>query len=319
MPLVGAIIVNYNSLRFLKKCLDALKQQEVSFFKVIIIDNNIKNKEERLPYSLPESWEYFGLGHNAGFAAANNIAVEKLKECQWVAMVNPDAHLHPHWLKHMLEAIKRHKKYTFFASRLMIANEPSKMDGLGDVCHMSGLVWREGHGRPNEIVGEKEVFSPCAAAALYSKDAFLQVGGFDSDFFCYVEDVDLGFRLRLYGHRCMLVPKAVAYHVGSTSSGGRHSAFSIYHGHRNIVWCYVKNMPNPLFWLFLPMHLTLNLFSIMWFLLNGHGKIIFRSKIDALRGLSKMWRKRRTIQSQRRLPARALLSIIDKRIIPNRH
>ena len=57
---------------------------------------------------------------------------------------------------------------------------------------------------------EGEVFSPCAAAALYRRNVFLAVGGFDKAFFCYGEDVDLAFRLRLMGGRCMSVARAVA-------------------------------------------------------------------------------------------------------------
>lgn len=76
-------------------------------------------------------------------------------------------------------------------------------------------------------------------------------GGFDEDFFCYTEDVDLGFRLRLYGHRCLYVPAPVVEHVGSGITGTR-SEFQLYHGHRNLVWTYVKNMPGRLFWLYLP-------------------------------------------------------------------
>lgn len=316
---VGAIVVNYNSLKYLKRCLDAISQQEVEFFKVIVVDNNIQNHNEEMPFLLPDGWEFIRLGFNAGFAAANNIAAKKLVGCQWIALVNPDAYLHPSWLKHMCKAIRKHKDYSFFASRLMMAKEPLKMDGLGDVYHMSGLVWRAGYGIHSSIVADKEVFSPCAAAAIYNRDAFLGAGGFDSDFFCFVEDVDLGFRLQLFGYRCLLIKDAIAYHEGSTSTGGRHSEFSVYHGHRNMVWAFVKNMPTILFWLFLPVHLVLNIFSIGWFACKGQRKTIVRSKIDALRGLPRMWNKRKTIQSKRKLSAHALLSIIDKRLMPNRH
>jgi GT2 family glycosyltransferase len=83
----------------------------------------------------------------------------------------------------------------------------------------------------------------------------LEAGGFDEDYFAYQEDVDLGFRLRLRGLRCYLVPTAIVYHVGAGSSGLR-SSFSIYYGHRNLVWTYFKNML-CWFWLYLPSSLHL--------------------------------------------------------------
>ena len=143
------------------------------------------------------------------------------------------------------------------------------------------------------------------------------VGGFDEDFFCYLEDVDLGFRLRLAGHRCMLVPDAVAHHIGSATTGGQHSDFAIYHGHRNLVWTFIKNMPGALFWLFLPWHLVMNLASIVWFSLGGHGRVILRAKLDALKGIPKMWRKRREVR-RRRASLGDIWRVIDKRIVQDR-
>jgi GT2 family glycosyltransferase len=186
-------------------------------------------------------------------------------------------------------------------SRLVNSGDPSILDGAGDAYHVSGLVWRIGHGLPVPIFAEHEheVFSPCAAAALYRRHAFNKIGGFDEDYFCYVEDVDLGFRLRLAGHRCLYVPRSVAHHVGSGTTGGQHGDFALYHGHRNLVWTFVKDMPGILFWLLLPLHVVLNLVSIIWFALQGRGGVILRAKRDALLGLPRMWRKRRHVQQTR--------------------
>lgn len=150
---------------------------------------------------------------------------------------------------------------------------------------------------------------------MISKDALLSAGGFDEDFFCYVEDVDLGFRLRLLGHRCWYVPDSVVLHVGSAVTG-RRSDFSIYHGHRNLVWTFVKNMPGVLFWLLLPLHVVLNLVSVIWFALRGQGAVILRAKRDALLGLPKMWRKRQQIQKARVASVRDIWRVIDKRLLP---
>ena len=117
------------------------------------------------------------------------------------------------------------------------------------------------------------------------------------------------------GHRCLHVPDAEVLHVGSASTG-RHSDFYVYYGQRNLVWTYTKNMPGFLFWLFLPLHLSLNAFSLLWFALRGQGRVNLRAKRDALLGLPAMWRKRRRIQANRRVSLWNLLSILDKRLIP---
>ena len=142
-----------------------------------------------------------------------------------------------------------------------------------------------GHGAPAPSSdAPREVFSPCAAAALYRRDALDDVGGFDERYFCYVEDVDLGFRLRLRGHGCLYVPDAVVHHVGSGTTG-RGSDFTTYHGHRNLVWTFFKDMPGPLLALYLLPHLVLNLATIAWFATHGRARLILRTKWDALRGL----------------------------------
>lgn len=316
-PRVGAVIVNWNSFDHLRRCLAALAAQEVPFAKVVVIDNDSKDSPEELRFDpCPENLHYIRLSYNAGFARGNNLALEHLADCAWIALVNPDAFLDPQWLSRMLDAAKRHPDCASFASRLVDANHPALLDGIGDVYHASGRVWRSGHGQPLTQLKEKDVFCPCAAAAMYRRDALCAAGGFDEDFFCYIEDVDLGFRLRLAGHRCMLVPEAVAQHVGSATTGGKHSDFALYHGHRNLVWAYLKNMPGALFWLFLPWHLAMNLASLAWFGLGGHGKVILRAKLDAIKGIPRMWAKRRDIQARRAASLGDLWRAIDKRLVP---
>src|SRR5690606_15837500 len=83
------------------------------------------------------------------------------------------------------------------------------------------------------------------------------------------------------------------------TTGGASSDFCIYHGHRNLVWTYVKNMPPVLFYAFLPIHILMNLAIVLVMSIRGHRQIIVRSKLDAIRGLKAAWKQRRTIQKNR--------------------
>nr|MDJ0856368.1 glycosyltransferase family 2 protein [Desulfobacterales bacterium] len=109
---------------------------------------------------------------------------------------------------------------------------------------------------------------------------------------------------------------AVAHHIGSATSGGQSSDFARYHGHRNLVWTYVKNMPGILFWLFLPLHCAFNLVTLLLFSLMGQGRVVFRAKADALRALPKMWRKRKVVQKQRVVSLAEILRMMDKYPLP---
>jgi GT2 family glycosyltransferase len=316
MPMVTVIIVNWNCGDLLRRCLSDLLRQTVPPERILVMDNGSSDGSAEMVAGLPGVTVRM-LGANLGFAAGNNRAFAEC-DTEFVALLNPDAFPEPDWLEKLLAAARAYPDAAAFGSRQMAEEMDGVVDGLGDVYHFSGLVWRRGHGRslePSDLVS-CEIFSPCAGAALYRRAALAEVGGFDEDFFCYVEDVDLGFRLRLTGYRSLYVPDAVVHHVGSATTGGQHSDFSVYHGHRNLVWTYVKNMPGWLFWAFLPAHLLLHFVTLIHFTLSGQGRVIWRAKRDALTGIPGMWRKRKQLQAIRRASLADIWRVLGKRMIP---
>jgi GT2 family glycosyltransferase len=315
---VTVVIVNCNGGRFLDRCLSALSAQTVIPKQIILVDNASTDASIEIIRRYP-SVRLLAQNRNLGFAHGNNLAIEAA-ESEWVALLNPDAFPDPRWLEALLSATRDYPAFDFFCCKLVDAGNLAVLDGAGDAYHMSGIVWRTGQGMPVASFPEqsREVFSSCAAAALYRRRAFVDAGGFDEDYFCYVEDVDLGFRLRLAGHKALYVPDAVVHHVGSATTGGQHSDFSVYHGHRNLVWTFVKDMPGILFWLLLPLHMAINLMTLVLFTVRGQGRVILRAKRDALLGLPKMWRKRKMVQSIRVATVREIWRLMDKQIIPSR-
>ncbi|MEA3467347.1 MAG: glycosyltransferase family 2 protein [Thermodesulfobacteriota bacterium] len=310
------VIINWNSWDYLFPCLDKVGQQTDQDFRIIVVDNNSTYQP---PASLLEKYPRLTLirnEENLGFAAANNQAIQLAEDCEWIVLLNPDTLPDTDWLGNLCKAASEHPDFSFFGSRLVMAGNPDKLDGTGDVYHMSGLSWRSGHGLPVLSVSEdvQEIFSPCAAAAMYKREELLSVGGFDEDFFCYNEDVDLGFRLRLAGHRALSVPGSVVLHHGSATTSVR-SDFAVYHGHRNLVWTWFKDMPMVLLWLFLPLHVLYTLACIFLYVKRGQGKVIIRAKWDAVKGLPHMLRKRKLIHSDSRISLSSLWKIINKCMI----
>jgi len=310
-PLVSIIIVTWNSKKHLPTCLNHLVEQTFQDFEVIIIDNGSEDDIlDGLQNKYPSlSLHIHKLDSNKGFAVANNIGA-RLASGDWLALLNADAFPEREWLTRLVEATESNPN-ACFASRQIQANSPDLLDGEGDVYHISGLAWRRNYGHPiREKYEVEEIFSPCAAAAVYPRQTFLEAGGFDEEYFSYQEDVDLGFRLRLKGLHCYFVPQAIVHHVGSASTG-KYSDFAIYHGHRNLVWTYVKNMPSLLFWLFLPLHFFMSFLTILRFLRSGNGKAIFRAKLDATRKISSMLRKRRDIQQNRQESTSSIYRVME--------
>lgn len=296
---VIVIIVNWNSQQLLARCLRHLELQTVPPARVLVVDN-ASSDDSLAGAEAFKNVTVLKMSTNLGFAAGNNVG---LAECtsEFVALLNPDAFPEPDWLERLCAAAAVYPDVAAFGSRQMCQASPNVLDGIGDSYHMSGLMWRERHGMQQQTsdLVTRQIFSPCAAAALYRRQPLVEIGGFDEDYFCYVEDVDLGFRLRLAGHKAMYVPEAVVHHVGSATTGGQRSNFSVYHGHRNLVWTFVKNMPGALFWFLLPLHLLLNLGTVVWIVARGQAGVILRAKWDAVKGLPRAWAKRKQIQAGR--------------------
>jgi GT2 family glycosyltransferase len=322
---VGLVVVTFNAERHIARCLDAVKRQTRAPNRILLVDNGSRDRTlavvDEVCGRVALAAEVVALGKNLGFAIANNRAVERLSDCDLIALLNPDAFPEPEWLAHLVSAAESHPEDASFASRLMIANLPNVLDGAGDVFHVSGLVWRYGHRlQPDQVPGalrERPVFAACAAAALYRRSDWTRAGGFDERYFCYAEDIDLGFRLQLIGRTCRYVPDAVANHLGSAASGV-DSAFSVYHGYRNLEWTFVKNMPSSLFWRYLPLHLVAIAAELIWFSKKGLGKSLLRAKWDALGGLRSAIADRRNIQGTRTVDTQRLRGLLDQSPLSSR-
>ena len=323
---VTVIIVNFNGGEHLLRCLACLADQDTDPERIILIDNCSTDgsavaardwvaRDGRLAARL----EQIDSAVNVGFAAANNRAVER-STTEFVAVLNPDAFPDRGWLTALVAAARQHPEAASFGSWQRLDGHPGLLDGVGDVYHISGVAWRDGHERAcgDRYEPDAEIFSSCAAAALYRRQAFLEVGGFDEDFFCYFEDVDLGFRLRLAGYAARSVAQAGVSHVGGVSAGGRRSSFAVYHGQRNLIWCFVKNMPFPLVLMLLPAHVALLLYDLVLFTLRGCGPAVVKAKWHAIVGLPKFLRKRRAVQATRRATCSDIWGIMDHRWRPPR-
>ncbi len=314
-PLVSVIVLNWNGAAYLPRCLDALAGQTFSDFEVLVLDNA---STDHSADGLEERWagvRVVRFERNLGFAAANNRGAE-LARGRWLVFLNNDAFPRQDWLENLAAAANTAPQYSFFASRLVYASNPERTQATGDVVHVSGCAWPRDQGLSDKQahLEKEEVFSACAAAAMYDRAAFLQAGGFDEHFASHLEDVDLGFRLRLGGHRCLYVPDAVVAHLGSASYG-LESARAVYQVQRNLIWMYLADMPGRLFWKYLPAHVFANLVFLVYYTLRGQGRAVWRAKLDALRGLGYAIRRRKAIQSQRRVTIEEMDRLLDHGLI----
>lgn len=269
VPWVRVIVVNYNGGGFLQSCVDALARQTLEDFEAVIVDNASSDGSPNSLVLPDERFQLVRSGANLGFAAGNNLGARAC-EAPWIATLNPDTVAEPSWLDEMRRGVERHPGARMFGATLVSAKDPTLVDGFGDVLSIAGIPWRGGHGRPVASLpdGDLEVFSPCAAAALYDRRSFERAGGFDETFFCYVEDVDLGLRLRLAGERCIQLRRAIVRHHGSAIAG-EMSDFVLYHSYRNRLWLLLKNLPLPLLAVAVPLNILCSAIIIWRFASKG--------------------------------------------------
>ena len=297
---VSVVVVTYDSGPTLGRCLEALKAQAVQGFEIILSDNGSKDGAAQAAAAADPALVLLEHRANLGFAAANNRAAARARG-RWLLLLNPDAYPEPGFVQAFLAAAADHPSIRCFTARQRMAEDPERLDGLGDAMTAIGFPFRGDYGNPDPgSIGPAEVFSPCGAAMMIDRALFLEMGGFDERFFCYCEDVDLGYRLRLAGEPVLLAPHAIVRHEGSVSTGGRRSDFSLYHGARNRLWLYLKDTPPLLLGLTLPFHLLATAGAWLRATIQGRGEPVERGLEDAIKALPDIWRSRQEVQRTRR-------------------
>jgi GT2 family glycosyltransferase len=218
LPVIAVVIPNWNGRRWLPGCLDAIAAQLLPPDEVIVVDNG--STDDSVPYLRLHHprVQVLELGHNTGFAHAANQGIQASRG-EYVALVNTDVVLATDWLARVHVAVASSPEAASVACKMLDLEDPTRVYDAGDILRRDGACEQRGRsGRDNGRWDEPcEVFGACAGAALYRRDAVLEVGGFDERYFAYLEDVDLALRLRLAGWRCHYEP-VVALHAGGGSS-----------------------------------------------------------------------------------------------------
>ncbi len=292
VPLVSVIIVNYNGRAFLEKCISSLFAQSYPNVEIILVDN--ASSDDSINYLRKEfpSIKIIANKENIGFAKGNNIGI-KAANGELIATLNNDTEVSTQWLDELVKAVTSDEKVGMCASKMLFMKNPEFINSTGICISRSGACWDRGMFERDQGQYEsiEEVFAPCAGAAIYRKAMLNEIGLFDEDFLAYMEDVDIAFRGRYAGWKCLFMPNAVVYHVHS-GTGGYMSDYTIYYGNRNIMWNCIKNFPGSLLITSLPWIIGRNIAVIPYYISKGHGNAILRSKIDAIKGIAKMLAKR---------------------------
>lgn len=182
---------------------------------------------------------------NLGFAGGVNMGI-RMCETPYVLLLNNDTQCDPEMVEELVRTMESSDQIFSVCSRMIQYHNRRLLDDAGDLYTVLGWGIQRGVGqRTTGYKKQTDVFSACAGAALYRKYILDRIGYFDEMHFAYLEDIDLGYRAKIYGYRNVYCPKAKVYHVGSGTSGSKYNSFKVKLSARNSVYLNYKNMPLP--------------------------------------------------------------------------
>lgn len=249
---------------------------------------------------------------NTGFAPAANQGIEA-SGSEFVALLNNDTRVEPEWIARLVEAIRSDETVGSCASKQMDFFRPGIIDAAGLVFFRGGYAGSRGHAKKDEgqFDAQAPVFGAHGASAFYRRSMLDQVGLFDADYFAYNEEFDLSLRAQLFGWKCLYVPGAVVYHKQGATRARQDRRFLVYHMERNRIFTIIKDYPWGLILATLSFLLKYEL-DILWRLVAGGETALFRARLDVMRSLPHLLRKRRLIQKNRVLSVRGCMQLLSR-------
>ena len=172
-----------------------------------------------------------------------NLGIREAKT-PYVILLNNDTKAEAGFVRGLYDAIRENKKIFSVSARMLMWDRPELIDDAGDRYCVLGWAYSRGKGRPAADYDKSvPVFSACGGAAIYRRSVFEEIGYFDEEHFAYLEDLDIGYRARIYGYENRYEPKAAVLHYGSASTGSRYNPRKTLLASANSIYVIGKNMP----------------------------------------------------------------------------
>lgn len=242
---VSIVIVTYNASKYVVPCIrSVLTPHGVTVDEVIVVDNASSDGTVHLVekcFGTDPRIKMIELRKNVGFPLACNIGVVNAGN-EFVVLMNPDVIVEPDCFAKLVEAMLSDERIAVAQPKILhpggfIDSVGGLMDLLGHGFHVG--KFEKDHRQYDE---PRDMLYACFACAMVRRDIYLELGGMDSRYFLYNEDLDFCWRCWLAGYRVVYVPTAIAYHVGQHATR-KLPYHAIYFGRRNRLYTVFKNYP----------------------------------------------------------------------------
>lgn len=324
---VSAIIVNYDGKEYVDKCVNSIFQSGFDDVEVIVVDNgsvdgSIQFLEQKY-HSFGKRLKIVALDKNYGPSYARNEGA-KIAEGKYISFLDNDTEVEKKWAETAIAEFESDEKVGIIQCKLILSKERDKLDYVGEYIGQNGFLVQRAqvaeidHGQYDQKV---QILAAKSAGMFIRKDAFEKIGGFDPDYFIYVEETDLGWRCWLAGYKAIFVPESVVYHEFGTSTiilgKNKNNYNAKFHGCKNYILTLSKNLELKNIFKILPIHV---------FLWAGLGWFALLTKWDYrafwwihkaigwnIINLGKNYQKRIKIQSTRAINDDELFKIVMRR------
>lgn len=311
-PTVTIVILNYNGRRFLDACFSSLRQisYPVNRLEVVMVDNcSLDGSVDYVKQTYP--WvRVIPLKRNFGFTGGNNIGVRFAKG-KFVVLLNNDVVVDKLWLVELVR-VALGCPGSIITSKALFLHKPEEINNDGSKATLIGRGFCPNCGRKHSsLPGLKEeqslVVQPYGASMLVQKSVYEELGGFDEDYFTSLEDLDLGLRSWLTGHRVIYVPSSIFYHVaGGTAGKGSHlTSAMVYHNTKNSYMNILKCFDLRHILLGISFSLAYYLESAIWLTLKTgrleDAVLILKGHVWVLKNFGRIYAKRVELGKRRRL------------------
>ena len=274
-------------------------------FRLVVVDNASTDGSEQIvtrKYGADRRLAVVANESNLGFAEGCNLGASRANG-DYVIFLNNDTEVDRGAIGALVAALKENPSIGAAQSRLLMMTDKKRLDSTGDI--LSTIGWPYSRGRyeidQGQYDSQRDVFSARGAAMIVRKGVFDEVGGFDSDYFMYYEDLDLSWRIRLRGYTIVFVPESVVYHVGGRLSayGNPRAVVNNMYSGRNYIATLVKNLELRNLLVYGSVHIVVHLSTIVFYLSQRRvhealGLVLALPR--AIVDFPMMWGKRRVVQ-----------------------
>lgn len=282
MTKTTVVIPNYNGIQYVDECLHSLCQG-TRMPEIILVDNGSGDGSRELVREKYKEVQVIEFAQNTGFSSAVNAGI-RAAVTEYVILLNNDTVVDREFVENLEKALSEEPGAFSAGAKMLQMAAPERLDGAGDLYCALGWAFSRGKDRPCEAYDRPcRIFSACAGAAIYRRQAFDRIGFFDENHFAYLEDTDIGYRANIYGYYNIYAPTAKIYHAGSAVSGSRHNDFKVGLSARNSIYLVYKNMPFLQMVLNLPFLLAGFLIKLLFFCKKGMGGAYLKGLVAGIR------------------------------------